>query len=104
MSTGICGYCVGNLHIPELRLPWEQPLQQFTSSLLKHATSLQDIAAHLPTEGSPGKAGSEKVHQHPVTYPAHLAGPLSIIVEASNGASDYGEIVRSLCAVRIVLH
>jgi len=54
---GICGYCVGALHMPDHPLPWE------------------------PSN---------------TTNPAHLASPLQILVEASNGASDYGERVTSL--------
>jgi len=49
--AGTAGYCVGSLHIPEYKLPWED-----------------DSAA----------------------YPASMAPPLQIIVDASNGASEYG--------------
>lgn len=48
--AGTAGYSVGNLHIPDYKLPWEE-------------------------EGA---------------YPTNMASPLDIIVEASNGASDYG--------------
>ena len=49
--AGISAYCVGNLHIPNYVLPWED-----TSFI----------------------------------YPPNLASPLQIEIEASNGASDYG--------------
>ncbi|XP_012285205.1 phosphoribosylformylglycinamidine synthase [Orussus abietinus] len=49
--AGTAGYSVGNLHIPNYSLPWEED--------------------DLP-------------------YPENMASPLDIIVEASNGASDYG--------------
>lgn len=49
--AGTAGYCVGNLHIPNYALPWED--QSFA-------------------------------------YPPNLASPLQIEIEASNGASDYG--------------
>lgn len=49
--AGTAGYCVGNLHIPDYKLPYEL-------SGLK--------------------------------YPPSFASPLKIIIEASNGASDYG--------------
>jgi phosphoribosylformylglycinamidine synthase len=61
---------VGNLHLPGAVLPWEQPL----------ATGSTVPTADL-VYGS----------QLPVSYPANLATPLNIIVEASNGASDYGK-------------
>lgn len=48
--AGTAGYSVGNLHIPEYELPWEEC----------------------------------------DSYPSNLASPVEIIVEASNGASDYG--------------
>ena len=50
--AGICGYCVGNLPLPEAPMPWEA-------------------------------TGVEK-------YSSTLAHPRDILVEASNGASDYG--------------
>lgn len=49
--AGTAAYCVGNLRIPEYKLPWEDE-------------SLE--------------------------YPKNLASPLQIEIEASNGASDYG--------------
>ena len=49
--AGTAAYCVGNLHIPGYRLPWED-------------------------EG--------------FAYPDNLASPLRIEIEASDGASDYG--------------
>jgi len=49
--AGTAAYCVGNLQIPDYRLPWED--------------------STFP-------------------YPENLASPLAIEVEASNGASDYG--------------
>jgi len=49
--AGIAGYCVGNLQLPDYRLPWEN--ESFG-------------------------------------YPPNLAPPLTIEIEASNGASDYG--------------
>lgn len=49
--AGTAGYCVGNLNIPDYRLPYE-------------------------TEN--------------LEYPPSFASPLKIIIEASNGASDYG--------------
>lgn len=48
---GTAGYSVGNLHIPNYDLPWED-------------------------KGT--------------NYPDNLASPLDIIIQASNGASDYG--------------
>ncbi len=50
VASGV-GYCVGNLHLPEHPLPWE-----------------------------------DDGHRHPAT----LASPLDILIEASDGASDYG--------------
>ncbi|GLH08832.1 CLUMA_CG000196, isoform A [Gryllus bimaculatus] len=49
--AGTAGYSVGNLLIPDYRLPWEDRTQ---------------------------------------SYPNNFAPPLEILVEASNGASDYG--------------
>ena len=49
--AGTAAYCVGNLHIPQYELPWED--KSFN-------------------------------------YPGNLAKPLQIEIEASNGASDYG--------------
>ncbi|MBI5026066.1 MAG: phosphoribosylformylglycinamidine synthase [Nitrospirae bacterium] len=49
--AGTAAYCVGNLHIPNYRLPWEDKSFE---------------------------------------YPGNLASPLQIEIEASNGASDYG--------------
>lgn len=49
--AGTAGYCVGNLNIPDFKLPYEP-------------------------------SGLE--------YPPSFASPLKIIIEASNGASDYG--------------
>lgn len=49
--AGTTGYCVGNLHIPDYELPWED------KSFI---------------------------------YPENLASPLEIEIQASNGASDYG--------------
>jgi len=49
--AGTAAYCVGNLHIPGYKLPWEDP---------------------------------------GFGYPTNLAAPLQIEIEASNGASDYG--------------
>eukprot|EP00884_Botryococcus_braunii_P021813 jgi/Botrbrau1/8315/Bobra.0081s0004.1 len=51
MGAGTAGYCVGNLHLDNYPLPWED--RQFS-------------------------------------YPASLASPLQILIDASNGASDYG--------------
>ncbi len=51
--AGISAYCVGNLHIPDHNLPWEQDSSN-------------------------------------TVYPSNLAKPLTIEIEASNGASDYG--------------
>ena len=50
-SAGIAAYCVGQLHLPQYSLPWED-------------------ASWL--------------------YPTNLASPLKIALEASTGASDYG--------------
>jgi hypothetical protein len=63
---------VGNLHIPQYSLPWEQPLRAGTSV-------------------SSGASAVAVIPQPPVDYPANLSSPLSILVEASNGASDYGK-------------
>eukprot|EP01116_Phalansterium_solitarium_P005525 TRINITY_DN1725_c0_g1_i2.p1 TRINITY_DN1725_c0_g1~~TRINITY_DN1725_c0_g1_i2.p1 ORF type:complete len:1057 (+),score=435.86 TRINITY_DN1725_c0_g1_i2:94-3264(+) len=49
--AGTAAYCVGNLHIPGYKLPWEDDSFQ---------------------------------------YPGNVAQPLKIEIEASNGASDYG--------------
>ena len=49
--AGTAAYCVGNLHIPGYKLPWEDDSFE---------------------------------------YPENLASPLQIEIEASNGASDYG--------------
>ncbi|XP_061931437.1 phosphoribosylformylglycinamidine synthase isoform X2 [Apis cerana] len=49
--AGTVGYSVGNLHIPEYNLPWEEE--------------------NIP-------------------YPNNMASPLEILIQASNGASDYG--------------
>lgn len=49
--AGTAGYSVGNLHIPDYDLPWEEK--------------------NWP-------------------YPGNMASPLQIIIDASNGASDYG--------------
>ncbi|MCI0469484.1 MAG: AIR synthase-related protein, partial [Nitrospirae bacterium] len=49
--AGASAYCVGNLNIPDYKLPWE--------------------------DGA-------------FIYPGNLASPLQILIEASNGASDYG--------------
>ena len=54
--TGTAGYSVGNLHIPNYVLPWEEE-QEKEKKQAKHS---------------------------------RFASPLSVIVEASNGASDYG--------------
>lgn len=40
---------------------------------------------HLPQAPLPWEA-------EPFPYPANLASPLEILVEASNGASDYGDL------------
>lgn len=48
--AGFAGYCVGNLHIPNYNLPWEEDWE----------------------------------------YPSNLAPPVQIEIDASNGASDYG--------------
>ncbi|KAJ8675420.1 hypothetical protein QAD02_011206 [Eretmocerus hayati] len=53
--AGTAGYSVGNLHMPEYRLPWEDE---------------QDKKCSI--------------------YPSNMAKPLEILIEASNGASDYG--------------
>lgn len=50
-GAGTAGYSVGNLHIPQYELPWEDKSFQ---------------------------------------YPTNLALPLTVEIEASNGASDYG--------------
>ena len=50
--AGTCGYCVGNLHITNFPLPWEQDSEW--------------------------------------AYPTHLAHPCKVIIDASDGASDYG--------------
>ena len=50
--AGMCGYCVGNLNLPNHALPWEK----------------SEICS----------------------YPSNLAIPSKIIIDASNGASDYG--------------
>ncbi len=52
--AGVCGYCVGDLHIPNCPLPWER-------------------------------------EKNPEQYSSTLATPLDIEIQASNGASDYGE-------------
>lgn len=49
--AGTAGYCVGNLNIPDYKLPYEK---------------------------------------ENLEYPPSFASPLKIIIEASNGASDYG--------------
>lgn len=49
--AGLVGYSVGNLHLDEYRMPWEQT--------------------------------NEK-------YPSNLAHPQKVLIEASNGASNYG--------------
>lgn len=49
--AGTAAYCVGNLNIPDYKLPWEDETLE---------------------------------------YPKNLASPLRIAIEASNGASDYG--------------
>lgn len=51
--AGVCGYAVGNLHIPGYEVPWEQEQKEFA-------------------------------------YPPNMAPPLQILIDASNGASDYG--------------
>jgi phosphoribosylformylglycinamidine synthase len=58
--AGVSSYCVGNLHIPGHDLPWEN------------------------------SSSNPSNHQEKERYPPNLASPLDIIVEASNGASDYG--------------
>ena len=60
--AGICAYCVGNLNIPGNPMPWE----------IEHA----DALAMNGTSNVP--------------YASNLASPLDIVIEASNGASDYG--------------
>ena len=49
--AGICGYCVGNLRLPNCSFPWENKTWD---------------------------------------YPTCLASPIKVIIDASNGASDYG--------------
>ena len=51
MGAATAGYCVGNLHLENYGLPWEDPA---------------------------------------FVYPANLASPQQILIDASNGASDYG--------------
>lgn len=51
VGVATAGYSVGNLHIPDFPLPWEDPTFE---------------------------------------YPNNLASPLDILIQASNGASDYG--------------
>ena len=72
VGAGISAYCVGNLLIPgysEEHCPWENRPPQ----------------AQASTDGAAGADAPE-----PFAYPKNLASPLQIIVEASNGASDYG--------------
>lgn len=52
--AGTAGYSVGNLHIPNYSLEWEN------------------------------------VNTESFVYPSHMAKPLDILIQASNGASDYG--------------
>ena len=51
-TAGTAGYCVGNLHIPNYNMDWEQSIEPLTN--------------------------------------ISLAKPLDILIQASNGASDYG--------------
>lgn len=51
MGAATAGYCVGNLHLENYSLPWEDPA---------------------------------------FVYPSNLASPQQILIDASNGASDYG--------------
>ena len=63
--AGLCAYCVGNLYFSnhEEALPWETEFLQME----------QELSSAVP-----------------FVYPTNMASPLKILIEASDGASDYG--------------
>ncbi|KHN07581.1 Putative phosphoribosylformylglycinamidine synthase, chloroplastic/mitochondrial [Glycine soja] len=66
VQAATAGYCVGNLNTPGFYAPWED------------LGNLNTPGFYAPWEDSS------------FTYPSNLAPPLQILIDSSNGASDYG--------------
>jgi len=108
--AGTTGYAVGHLHIPGYELPWEREFvaaelarggagssQPFLTGAAAAAAASSGHAG--TTSGGVGGAAPEAAGlvggaytpaERALLYPANVADPLTIEVEASNGASDYG--------------
>ena len=87
IPVGICGYCVGALNIPHHPLPWEIARGHNTNSSAAVSNTEPSTAAKAESTDQ-----SAPVNAVSWNYPANLASPLNILIEASNGASDYGKI------------
>eukprot|EP01032_Pedospumella_encystans_P013082 gene13082-15084_t len=87
--AGICGYCVGALDIPHHPLPWEttRAHNTNTSTATSAATSNTEPFTSAKAESTDQSA---PVNADSWVFPTTLASPLNILIEASNGASDYG--------------
>ena len=91
-GAGICGYCVGALNIPHHPLPWETSARNSTSISTNIAISAVDTFTSV--KGADVDAGpAAEDNSSSWVYPTNLASPLNILIEASNGASDYGKIL-----------
>jgi phosphoribosylformylglycinamidine (FGAM) synthase-like enzyme len=114
--AGTTGYAVGHLHIPGYELPWEREFvaaelargsggapalgsrQPFltgaaaasASAASGHAGTGSEIAGGAAPEAAGLAGGAYTPAERALLYPANVADPLTIEVEASNGASDYG--------------
>jgi len=107
LPIGICGYCVGALNIPHHSLPWESPTCSSTSTPITITTTTTTDTATataisttdtLTNQKAVATSAGQSVEEDednssPWDYPTNLASPLEILIEASNGASDYGKIL-----------
>lgn len=77
--AGTAGYCFGNLHIPGL--------QERARSFFSEDGNVLIICLFSPTPGYvlPWESSGEGWE-----YPSSFAPPLQVAIEASDGASDYG--------------
>lgn len=90
---------MGALNIPHHSLPWETPTQSSTSTTTNTNTktittiSTTDTLTNKKATSAGQSVEDDESNPTPWVYPTNLASPLEILVEASNGASDYGKIL-----------
>ena len=98
MGAATAGYCVGNLRLPGRTVRSSAARSTCNTLDLRCSASwtLLSCCAQVPGSSQPPRL-THGLMQEPwegsgvdAQYPASLAAPLKILIDASNGASDYG--------------